>query len=121
VIGKLAKKKHDRPRRLRIETGSRFVEEDEESGLGSEFYTDSETFPLFDVETHPDFSDQSFGVSLHFEEFDDFFHVFEFLGLGSGTRLAEESTEDKRLTNSRSCHVSILLLAVTGLTLERDR
>jgi len=91
---------------LRVESGSRFIEEDEESGFGSEFDTDRETFPLFDVETHTDFSDESFRVSLHFEKLDDLFDVFELLGLGSSARLPQESAELKGLANSSSGHVT---------------
>jgi hypothetical protein len=41
----------DRPRGLTVETGGRFVEEEEQLGLSSELDTDGETLSLFHIET----------------------------------------------------------------------
>lgn len=121
VIGKLAKEKHDGPGRLRIETRGGLVEEYEESRFRSELDSDRETLPLFDVETHSNFSDESLGVSLHLEQLDDLFDVFELLRVRGGARLPQERAEAQRLPNSSRRHVHILLLTVTRLTLERDQ
>ena len=121
VVGELAEEEHDRPRRLRVETRGRLVEEDEEGGLGGELDADREALALLDVEAHADLADERLGVRLHLEELDDLLDVGELLGLGRRARLTEEGREDEGLAHRRRRHVRVLLLAVARLALERLR
>ena len=56
---KFFQKIKDGPRSLRVETGSRFVEEKKQVWLGSEFYTYGEALTLLDVETFTWYTDNS--------------------------------------------------------------
>lgn len=121
VVCELAKEEHDRPRRLRVETGGRLVEEDEERRLGGELDGDGETLALLDIETHADLANERLGVRLHLEQLDDLVDVGELLGLGRRAWLTEQGREDEGLADRRGSHVRVLLLDVSGLALERER
>jgi len=51
VFSEFSKQLKNVPRGLRVQSGSRFVEEEQKGGLGDQFDTDSESLSLFDVET----------------------------------------------------------------------
>ena len=121
VVRELAQQQHDRPRRLRVETRSRLVEEDEQGRLGDQLDTDSETFALLDVETHSDFADDRLCVRFHLEELDDLLDKLELFRLRNRARLTEQSGELESLADGGGRHVDVLLLDVTGLALEGKR
>lgn len=121
VVRELAQQEHDRPRRLRVETRSRLVEEDEQGRLGDQLDTDSETLALLDVETHADFADDRLRVRFHLEELDDLLDKLELLRLRDRARLTKQCRELKGLADGGGRHVDVLLLYVAGLALERKR
>ena len=77
--------------------------------LGSEFDTDSNTFPSFDVETESRHSDHSIRFIFEFEELNNLLDVGVLLRFGNVTRLPEVSTESEGFPNGSGRLVSIEL------------
>ena len=119
VLLQLVQKIKNSPRGLRVETGSRLVQEEKQGRLGSQLDTNSKTLALFNVETFARYTDDSIGVLIHIKELNDFADVFNFLLTRNVGGLTEEGGEGESFTDGRSGQVQILLLSVTGLALER--
>lgn len=69
-ISETAKERHDSPGRLGVETGGRFVEEEEELGLGCELDTDGGALAVLDTEGSDDGISVS-GEAAHLQTFLD--------------------------------------------------
>lgn len=127
VLLELFQQLQDRPRSLRVKTGSRLIEEEEELGLGSKsrtvsraqrqsldsLNTNSKTLALFDVETGSGNTNDGIGIRFHVQKLDDLVDVRKLFSLGDGTRLAKNRAEREGLADGRSRQVKILLLDVT--------
>ena len=118
ALGELLKEIQNSPRSLRVETGSRLVNEEKKRRLGSKFDADCKTLPLLDVQAFTRDTNDGVGVLLHVEELNNLIDVSELLGAGNMGGLAEESTEVQGLTDGGGFEMEILLLNVTGLALE---
>lgn len=73
--GELAEKTDDVKGGLRVETRRRFVEEQEELGLGGEFDADGDSLALFDGQAGLGLADDGIGDILHLEQRDDLLDI----------------------------------------------
>ena len=113
-VCKLAQEPDDVECSLSIETGSGFVQEDENAGFGYEFDSNGQSFPLFNREACARCSNESVLNIVHFKQVDNCIHIFEFLLPRCGSRLAEESRELESFSDSCKWFVNIELFTVTG-------
>lgn len=134
VVRETAQEGHDSPCALRVETGGRFVQEQQETGLqndadqrlgigcnsgtatdlGSELDTDRRTLAVF----NPEGTNDSIRLSLESTHVQDLFDVGLLLRIGDRARLAHLGGEEERFADGGRGGVRVHLLAVSSLTLE---
>jgi hypothetical protein len=119
VLLELVQEVENSPRSLRVQSGGRFVEEQEKGWLCSQFDTDGKTLALLDVETFSRNTDDGIGIFRHFQKLDDFLNVLDLLLPRDVSRLAKDCRKGKSFADRRGGQMEILLLSVTGLALER--
>ena len=112
LVRKLPQKPDDVPRALTIQPRRRFVQEQQQFGLGGELNTDRETFASFDVQGE----DEGIGEGLELQEFDDFLDIGVFLLLRDVVRLPQVSGESHGLTDGSCAFVYVHLFSVGGST-----
>ena len=114
LVAELLQKPDNVPRALAVQPGCRFVQEQQEFGLGSKLNTDRETFASFDVQRE----DEGVGEGLKLQKLDDFLDVCVFLLLRDVIGLPQVSGEPHGLTDGSCAFVYIHLLGVGGSTSE---
>ena len=87
---------------LTIETGSGFIQEKQELGLGGQFYSDGETLPALDRETESGETDHGIGEILQLEELKDFLDVVVFLFFRNRSGLTKVGTVSHGLSHGGS-------------------
>ena len=87
LVRQLPQEPDDVPRALAIQSRGRFVQEQQQFGLGGELDTDRKTLAGFDVQRH----DDRVGERLKFQEFDDLLDICVLLFLRDVVRLPQVS------------------------------
>lgn len=118
TIGQLAEEGTDSPGTLRVQSTSRFVQEEEKLRLRGEFHADCEELALFHVQAFSGDADDCLCEIFHVEHLDDVFDVVILLLGAYGLGLAEYCGEAERFADGGGFEVEILLLDVTGFALE---
>ena len=114
LVGELPQKPNNVPRALTIQPRCRFVQEQQEFGLGSELNTDRETFASFDVQREH----KGVGERLELQKLNDFLDVRVFLLLRDVIWLSEVSGEPHSFADGSCTLVHVHLFSVGGSTSE---
>jgi len=114
LVRQLPQEPDDVPCALTIQSRGRFVQEQQQFGLGGELDTDRKTLAGFDVQRH----DDRISKGLKFQEFDDFLDICVLLFLRDVVRLPQVSRKPHGLTDSSRALVYIHLFGVGSATSE---
>ena len=112
LVRKLPQEPNNVPRALTIQSRGRFVQEQQQLGLGGELDTYRKTLAGFDVQRY----DDRISEGLKLQEFDDLLDICVLLLLRDVVRLPQVSREPHGLTDSSCAFVDIHLLGVGGST-----
>ncbi|KAH3686738.1 hypothetical protein WICPIJ_002281 [Wickerhamomyces pijperi] len=96
-----------------------FIQEQQQLWLGGQFNTNGQSLSLFNVQTFTSNTNNGVSVLFHFQDLDNFLDVGILLFVGHFLWLSQVGRELQGFTDSGSGQVEILLLNITGRSLER--
>ncbi|KAH3664072.1 hypothetical protein OGAPHI_004786 [Ogataea philodendri] len=87
--------------------------------LGCQLNTNGQSLTLFNVQSFTSNTNNGVSILLHLQDVDNVLNVLVLLGFWNVLTLSQVCRESQSLSNSGSSEVQILLLNITGVSLER--